>query len=135
MPAKRHRFTQRPTGGFGFARTLDRVRRGQQPRHLGAGERRFLQEKRGDAIVLDDRPVFLVLYGTGIRNRSSVGAVQATIGGVSVPVEYAGPEGSGIPGLDQVTVRLTSDLKGIGLADLVVTVDGIPSNTVTADVR
>ena len=83
-----------------------------------------------NTIVLDDRPVYLVLYATGIRNRSSVANVQCTIGGMSVPVEYAGPNGSGIPGLDQVNVRLTSDLKGLGLANLVLTVDGIPSNTV-----
>jgi uncharacterized protein (TIGR03437 family) len=88
-----------------------------------------------DTISLDDRPVYLVLYATGIRNRSSQANVQCTIGGISLPVEYAGPEGSGISGLDQVNVRLTSDLKGRGLADLALTVDGIPSNTVAVVIR
>lgn len=88
-----------------------------------------------NTIVLDDRPVYLVLYATGIRNRSSVANVQCTIGGTSLPVEYAGPNGGGTPGLDQVNVRLTSALKGTGVADLVLTVDGISSNTISVDVR
>jgi len=87
------------------------------------------------AIVLDERPVYLVLYATGIRNRLSLANAQVDIGGVTVPVEYAGPEGSGTPGLDQVSVRLTSDLKGVGVANLVLTVDGIPSNTVSVEIR
>ena len=88
-----------------------------------------------NTIVLDDRPVYLVLYATGIRNRSSVANVQCTIAAVTLPAEYAGPEGSGIPGLDQVNVRLTSDLQGLGLANLVLTVDGIPSNSVSVEIR
>ncbi len=88
-----------------------------------------------NTIVLNDRPVYLVLYATGIRNRSSVVNVQCTIGGIGIPVEYAGPEGSGIPGLDQVNIELAPALKGLGVANLVLTVDGIPSNTVSVDVR
>jgi uncharacterized protein (TIGR03437 family) len=86
-------------------------------------------------IVLDNRPVYLVLYATGIRNRSSLANVQFTIGGIRLPVQYAGPEGSSIPGLDQVNVLLTSSLKGTGIANLVVTVDGISSNAVSVDIR
>ena len=87
------------------------------------------------AITLDDRPVYLILYATGVRNRSSLANVQVTIGGISVPVEFAGSEGSGVPGLDQVNVRLTSALKGRGFANLVLTVDGVRSNGVAVDVR
>jgi len=86
-------------------------------------------------IVLDDRPVYLILYATGVRNRSSLANVTCTIGSVGVPVEYAGQEGSGIAGLDQVNIRLTPALKELGVADLVLTVDGIPSNTVSVNVR
>jgi len=86
-------------------------------------------------IVLDDRPVYLILYATGVRNRSSMSNVPCTIGGISVPVEYAGPEGSGVAGLDQVNIRLTSALKGLGLANIVLNVDGVPSNTVLVDIR
>ena len=88
-----------------------------------------------EAIVLDERPVYLVLYATGIRNRLSLANVQVAIGGISVPVEYAGPEGSGIPGLDQVNLRLPYALKGLGVANLVLTVDGISSNTVSVDIK
>jgi uncharacterized protein (TIGR03437 family) len=88
-----------------------------------------------NTIVLDDRPVYLVLYATGIRNRSSLAKVQCTLGATSMPVEYAGPEGSGVPGLDQVNVRLTPDLKGFGITNLVLSVDGISSNTVSVDIR
>ena len=88
-----------------------------------------------NTIVLDDRPVFLVLYATGIRHRSSLSNVQCTIGGISIPVEYAGPNGGGMPGLDQVNVRLSSDLKGLGVTNLLLTVDGIFSNTVSVDIR
>jgi uncharacterized protein (TIGR03437 family) len=78
----------------------------------------------------DNRPVQLILYATGIRNRSSLANVQCTIGGISVPVEYAGPNDNGVPGLDQVNVTLPPTLKS-GFADLVLTVDGRPSNTVS----
>jgi uncharacterized protein (TIGR03437 family) len=87
-----------------------------------------------NTIVLDDRPVYLILYATGTRNHSSVANVRCVIGGTSLPVEYAGPSGA-VPGLDQVNVRLTSALKGLGVANLVMTVDGIPSNTVSVDIR
>ncbi len=81
----------------------------------------------------DNRPVQLILSATGIRNRSSLANVQCTIGGISVPVEYAGPNDNGVPGLDQVNLRLLPTIKG-GFADLVLTVDGIPSNTVSVNV-
>jgi uncharacterized protein (TIGR03437 family) len=89
----------------------------------------------GSPVVLDDRPAYLILYGTGIRNRSSLSNVRCTIGGVPVPVEYAGPNGDGVPGLDQVNVRLTTALKGSQSGRLVLTVDGIPANSVFMDVR
>jgi uncharacterized protein (TIGR03437 family) len=81
----------------------------------------------------DNRPVQLILYATGIRNRSSLASVQCTIGGISVPVEYAGPNDNGVPGLDQVNVSLIPALKG-GFENLILTVDGIPSNTVSINV-
>jgi uncharacterized protein (TIGR03437 family) len=87
-----------------------------------------------NTIVLDDRPVYLILYATGTRNHSSLATVQCAIGSVSVPVEYAGPSGA-VPGLDQVNLRLTPALKGLGVANLVLTVDGIPANTVSVDIR
>ncbi|MDQ6663490.1 MAG: hypothetical protein M3Z23_03755 [Acidobacteriota bacterium] len=81
-----------------------------------------------------DTPVFLTLYGTGIRNRSALSAVSVTINGVSVPVLYAGPQPS-FTGLDQVNVPLTLNLRGAGEANVVLTVDGNTANIVTVNVK
>lgn len=81
-----------------------------------------------------DTPVYLALYGTGIRNRSSVANVNVTIHGIRVPVLYAGPQPD-FPGFDQVNVALTLNLRGSGESDVVLTADGQPSNTVTINIR
>ncbi len=73
--------------------------------------------------------VFLILYGTGIRHRSSLSAVSVQIGGVEAEVEYAGAQGDFI-GLDQINVRLPRSLAGRGEVDVVLTVEGQPANTV-----
>jgi hypothetical protein len=46
---------------------------------------------------------YLILYGTGIRNRSSLANVSASINGTAAQVSYAGSQ-SQYPGLDQVNV-------------------------------
>ena len=71
--------------------------------------------------------VFLVLYGTGISGRSSLAKVSVLIGGLSLPVAYAGPQAD--PGLDQVNVQIPLSLAGIGDTTISVVVDGVPSNT------
>jgi len=81
-----------------------------------------------------DTPAYLTLYGTGIRNRSALSAVLVTIGGVSVPVLYAGSQ-PGFTGLDQVNVPLTLNLRGAGEANVVLKVDGNAANTVTINVK
>jgi uncharacterized protein (TIGR03437 family) len=78
--------------------------------------------------------VYLALYGTGIRNLSSLANVQVTVGGLSVPVQYAGPQPS-FPGLDQLNVTLPATLSGTGDANVVVTVDGQVSNTVLVNIQ
>jgi uncharacterized protein (TIGR03437 family) len=60
--------------------------------------------------------------------------VRATLGGTNVAVESAGPDSSGVPGLDQVNIRVQADFQGRGYLDLVVTVDGIPSNTTSVQI-
>jgi uncharacterized protein (TIGR03437 family) len=76
----------------------------------------------------------LELYGTGIRGASSLANVTATIGTVSVPVEYAGPcDPAHFAGLDQVNVALPHSLAGAGQVNLVLTVDGIAAPPVTLD--
>ena len=53
----------------------------------------------------DTDEVYLVILGTGFRNRSSLANVSVTIANVDTSVEYAGPQGE-YAGLDQVKVRL-----------------------------
>ena len=81
-----------------------------------------------------DTPVYLTLYGTGIRNRSSLSNVKVTINEISVPVLYAGPQPAFL-GLDQVNVPLTLNLRGSGESKVVLTVDGQTANTVTVNVK
>jgi uncharacterized protein (TIGR03437 family) len=81
-----------------------------------------------------DTPVFLTLYGTGIRNRSAQANVVVKINNVSVPVLYAGPTPN-FAGLDQVNVSLVLSLRGSGETDVVVIVDGQASNTVKINIR
>jgi uncharacterized protein (TIGR03437 family) len=77
--------------------------------------------------------VFLMLFGTGIRGRSSDTAVRAAIGGVAAEVTGAVPQGQ-YPGLDQVNVRLPRSLAGKGEVNIALTVDGKAANTVTVRV-
>lgn len=76
--------------------------------------------------------VYLLLFGTGFRGRSSLPTVR--IGGETSEVLYAGAQGAFV-GLDQVNVRLPRSLAGRGEVDIVLTVDGRLANTVTAGIR
>jgi uncharacterized protein (TIGR03437 family) len=78
--------------------------------------------------------VVLVVYGTGIRGRSSLAGVTATIGGVAGQVLYAGPQ-SQYAGLDQVNVIIPRTVAGSGEVDLALEVDGKPANTVRISIR
>jgi uncharacterized protein (TIGR03437 family) len=75
--------------------------------------------------------VYLVLYGTGLRQATTV---TASVNGVSLPVAYYGAQ-SQFPGLDQVNLEVPRSLAGAGLVNLVVTVDGAAANTVTFDIE
>jgi uncharacterized protein (TIGR03437 family) len=78
--------------------------------------------------------VFLVVYGTGFRFRSSLGAVTATIGGTAAAVNFAGAQGQFV-GLDQANILLPRSLIGRGEVDVALTVDGQPTNAVRASIR
>lgn len=78
--------------------------------------------------------VFLVMFGTGFRNRSMLSSVTAKIGGADAEVLYAGPQGYFI-GLDQFNVRVPRSLVGRGDVDIVVTVDGKVANTVKVNIK
>ena len=86
-------------------------------------------------IALDSSStVYLVLYGTGIRGRSSLANVTANINGVNVPVLYAGPQPT-YGGLDQVNLALPPSLSGSGEVNVVLTVDGQTANVVAVEIQ
>jgi uncharacterized protein (TIGR03437 family) len=76
--------------------------------------------------------VFLILYATGVRNRSALSAVRATIGGVNAEVSFAGAQGA-FAGLDQLNIRIPRDVPG-GEMDVVVTADNKTANPVRINV-
>jgi len=78
--------------------------------------------------------VYLILYGTGIRNRSSLASVTANIGGTNVPVLYAGAQPS-FDGLDQMNLTLPLSLSGSGEVNIVLTVDGQTANVVAINIQ
>jgi uncharacterized protein (TIGR03437 family) len=85
-----------------------------------------------EAIPIDLDPpsdlVFLVLYGTGVRNRTSNSGVVVKIGGVTMNTLYSS-EAQGFVGLDQINPsQLPQSLKGRKLVDVEITVDGIATN-------
>jgi uncharacterized protein (TIGR03437 family) len=90
------------------------------------------------AVPLELGPVpdhlYLVLYGTGLRQRSSLTNVTCTIGGVPATVTYAGKQG-GMVGVDQLNVVLPMSLAGRGTVDIVVSVDGKQANTVKVQIK
>ncbi len=69
--------------------------------------------------------VFLLLYGTGIRNHAN--PVTATIGSMTLPAAYAGAQGSFV-GEDQINIALPASLAGAGLLKVTLTADGQTSN-------
>ena len=68
---------------------------------------------------------FLVLFGTGIRPSGGGGGstVTATIGGRSVTVLYAGPQGN-LAGLDQINLSITNIFGVSGETPVTLTADG-----------
>jgi uncharacterized protein (TIGR03437 family) len=76
---------------------------------------------------------YLFIFGTGIEAAGTSG-VQATVAGASVPVEYAGPQGTFV-GLDQVNVLLPASLKGSGSVTIEVMANGIAANIVNMTIQ
>jgi uncharacterized protein (TIGR03437 family) len=79
------------------------------------------------------RPNYLVLFGTGLRRRSSLGNVQVRIGGIIAQVDYAGVQKDYV-GLDQLNVMIPTGARGSGEVDLILTVDGKQANKVRVNV-
>jgi uncharacterized protein (TIGR03437 family) len=78
--------------------------------------------------------LYLVLYGTGLRNTMALGNVGVKIGSTTLPVQYAGPHGTFV-GVDQINLLLPRTLAGSGLVDLILTAEGKPANTVKVNFK
>ncbi|MCI0347979.1 MAG: hypothetical protein L0Z53_01010, partial [Acidobacteriales bacterium] len=77
--------------------------------------------------------VFLILFGTGFSAISSTSTVSVKVGGVDVPVLYAGAQRD-YAGMDQLNLRLPRSLMGKGEVDVTLTVDSITSNAVRVSI-
>ena len=73
--------------------------------------------------------LFLVGFGTGLRYRSGLGGVSASIGGAAVEVLFAGAQGD-LVGVDQINLRIPRTLAGRGDVDVILTVEGNIANAV-----
>jgi uncharacterized protein (TIGR03437 family) len=83
---------------------------------------------------LETDQVYLILFGTGIRYRSSLSAVIATIGGAYAEVSFAGAQGDFV-GLDQVNVLLPRSLSGRREVDVLLTVEAQITNAVRVSIN
>jgi uncharacterized protein (TIGR03437 family) len=81
------------------------------------------------ALAPGDR-LFLVLYGTGLRNAS--GAVECSVGGHTVPALFAGAQGA-YPGLDQINLEAPAGLSGVVRVSC--SANGVSSNAVTLNIE
>jgi uncharacterized protein (TIGR03437 family) len=85
--------------------------------------------------------IFLSLYGTGFRNRSSLAGVVIELIPASQPSTaiyapglYAGAQGSYF-GLDQLNVQIPQSLAGAGEVIIQVTIDGVKANPVNVTIQ
>jgi uncharacterized protein (TIGR03437 family) len=94
--------------------------------------------KRFDPVSIEVRQekeqVFLSLFGTGFRYHRSPQAVRAVVGGLEVPVYFAGKQG-GLIGVDQVNLLLPPQLAGRGEVEIRLIVDGKAANPVRVQLR
>lgn len=78
--------------------------------------------------------VYLILYGTGVRNASSA-TVTATIGGTPTPILGFAPA-PGFVGLDQINIGpIPRSLAGRGAVNVELTVGTKTANTVTINIQ
>jgi uncharacterized protein (TIGR03437 family) len=78
--------------------------------------------------------VFLILYGTGIRNIGFLTDYRCQIGSVDAAVRYVGPQ-LGFEGLDQVNVEIPQSLRGRGEVDVTLMLEGQLSNKVKVNFK
>lgn len=78
--------------------------------------------------------VYLIMFGTGLRNNSSLQNVSVIIGGATCQLFYAGLSPDFV-GLDQVNLLVPRSLIGSGEVDLVFTADGKPANMLKVNLK
>jgi len=79
--------------------------------------------------------LFLVLYGTGFRFNGGLSLVQASLGGKSLNVGFAGPQGYFV-GEDQINLGpLPRSLAGSKSVNLVINIAGKAANMVTVNIK
>jgi uncharacterized protein (TIGR03437 family) len=95
-------------------------------------------QNRFVAVPIDLGPatdqVFLILFCTGIRNRTSLPAVAGRVGKIDARALFAGAA-PGFVGFDQVNLSLPRSLAGRGEVDVALSVDNRAANTVRISVR
>lgn len=125
-------FSANSSGRDVAAATIVRLRGGattfEQVASFSQADQRF-QPLQIDFGPETDR-LFLALYGGGIRGRTSLQSVSVRIADLALTPDFAGAQPEFV-GLDQVNVELPRSLKGRGLVNLSVSVDGQVSNQVT----
>jgi len=122
-------FTANASGGGLAAAQILRVNGG------GGQTVENVADASGNPIPINFGPpgdsLFLILYGTGVKGRSSLGAVSVNVGGTLASPLFAGPQGT-FAGEDQINAGpLSRGLAGAGTVNVQLTVDGINANTVT----
>jgi len=78
--------------------------------------------------------VYLILFGTGIRQRNALSSAIATIGGEYAEVSFAGAQGA-FGGLDQVNVRVPRSLAGRGEVDVLLMVEAQMANAARVTIK
>lgn len=82
----------------------------------------------------ESEQVILVLFGTGLRYRSSLQSTIVKIGGLDGQTLYAGAQGDWV-GLDQVNLRLPRTLVGRGEVEVMLMVDGRAANPARISIK
>ena len=78
--------------------------------------------------------VYFALFGTGIRHRSSLASVIATIGGAEGEVSFAGAQVDFV-GLDQINMPVPRSLGGRGEVDVLLTVKLQMANAARVNIK
>ncbi|MFN0087296.1 MAG: CotH kinase family protein [Blastocatellia bacterium] len=79
--------------------------------------------------------VYLILYGTGFRGEKDLAEVAVEVGGLPVPVLFAGAQGA-LVGLDQMNIGpLSRTLLGKGSVKIVLSVNSRDANQLTITIQ